>query len=228
MFGGGGGSTTAVVGNTSHPDAVVIWCHGLGDSPRGWQPFAEVLATELPDVKVVLPCAPVSPVSCNGGMPMTSWMDLEEIPISPSSPDPNVGITESLAILNSLVEQQMEETGLPSERVLVGGFSQGGAMSLAAVLLSEKKLAGCCCLSGWALPSQQLDRAAASSTNKTSPFLVCHGEADGVVLPSCGKGVVSMLRDAEFPHVTSVTWPGVGHGLGDDREVIAFIRGVLA
>ena len=69
------------VGNTVSATAVVVWIHGLGDTPDGWGQQMAKLAPALPHVRFELPLAPTQPVACNGGMAMTSWMDLEAIPI---------------------------------------------------------------------------------------------------------------------------------------------------
>lgn len=227
MF-GGPDTSTLVVGNSQDPTAAVIWMHGLGDSPRGWSPFCAQLSKDLPHVKFVLPCAPVSPVTCNGGMPMTSWMDLSAIPIAPDTPDPGTGVRESVAIVSGLVDAEVE-AGIPPERVVVAGFSQGGAMALATVLLSERRLGGCICLSGWALPSQDLESVVAQSANRNASFLVCHGEADGVVLPSCGAAAADILQAGGCPAVNVATYPGMGHSSCNEEEhdVLEFLSGVL-
>ena len=73
----------------SEPSAALIWMHGLGDTPDGWaQLLRDEVATELPHLRFVLPQAPVRPVTANGGQPMTSWMDLEALPVTMALKDP--------------------------------------------------------------------------------------------------------------------------------------------
>mmetsp|Transcript_35776 Transcript_35776/g.95972 ORF Transcript_35776/g.95972 Transcript_35776/m.95972 type:complete len:230 (-) Transcript_35776:399-1088(-) len=219
---------TTVVGNSADPTGVVVWMHGLGDSPRGWSSFCAGLARSMPHLKFVLPEAPVNPVSCNGGARMTSWMDLEEIPIFPESPDNGLHLPESLAIIDAIISDEIAK-GIPSERVVVGGFSQGGAMSLATVVKSERKLGGCAVLSGWALPKQDIPSAVPNSANKDTPFLVCHGESDQVVVAANGPLVAKILKDGGASSVQLHTYPGMPHSScpKEERDVAAWLSEVL-
>ena len=92
------------VGNTVSATAVVVWIHGLGDTPDGWGQQMAKLAPALPHVRFELPLAPTQPVACNGGMAMTSWMDLEAIPIDLRTPDTGRHQAESLSRLHALID----------------------------------------------------------------------------------------------------------------------------
>jgi predicted esterase len=185
----------------------------LGDSPHGWASFCQDLAHTLGGyVKFVLPWAPEQDVTCNGGMVMPSWMDLEEIPIHITSPDTGRHQPESIAIVHGLVDELIE-SGIPSERIVIGGFSQGGALALASTIKSPHKLAGCCSLSGWALPAQDLGNAVKTSASFTSPFLICHGEADQVVMAPNGPHVAQLLSDAGVKKVSLKTYPHLPHSM---------------
>lgn len=164
----------------SHPTATVIWMHGLGDSPMGWADFCSDLADSLQHVRFVLPQAPRTPVTCNGGMVMPSWMDLIEIPIRVQSPDNGKFQDSSISIIHNLIASEIGK-GIAAERIVLGGFSQGAALALAATIKAPQKIGGCISLSGWALPEQALGDSIAMSPSAKSPFLVCHGEEDRVV-----------------------------------------------
>mmetsp|Transcript_4804 Transcript_4804/g.5930 ORF Transcript_4804/g.5930 Transcript_4804/m.5930 type:complete len:223 (+) Transcript_4804:176-844(+) len=176
-------------------DACVIWMHGLGDTPHGWADMARKLRPKLKNIKWVLPCAPEEPVTCNSGYSSTSWMDIIEIPIGVHSPDNGVGQEKSVKIVKELVEKELQQ-GIPSDRIVIGGFSQGGAMALASTLNMDKPLAGCVVFSGWALPKQELAKKLKESVNRNIPYLICHGTADNVVLPENGKFCFNMLKEA--------------------------------
>ena len=148
---------------------------------------------------------------------MASWMDLEEIPIRPSSPDNGRHVDESLAIIEGIVGSEQSH-GIPTERIVIGGFSQGGAMSLASVVQATRRLAGCCVLSGWALPRQNVGSAASKSTNMNIPFLLCHGESDGVVVVDCAYNAKELLVTAGCSDVTLRTFPGLAHASCDEEE----------
>lgn len=161
-------------------------------------------------------------------MTMTSWMDLETIPIFPTSPDNGEHIDESLTIIDGIIAAE-ESGGVPAERIVVAGFSQGGAMSLATGVRAQKKLAGVCVLSGWALPKQNVGTIAATCANKDTPFLICHGEADRVVMFECGPNVKQVLDGAGCSDVTIHTYPGVAHSSCNEEEahVLEFLQRVV-
>jgi len=172
-----------VRGNVN-PDTVVVWLHGLGDTPMGWADMAEEMSSEMRWTKWRLPCAPEQPVTCNGGMPCTSWMDLIEIPIRVGSPDNGLHIEASIAAVHRIIDEEVEN-GIDAKRIILGGFSQGGALALCSAVKYPKPLGGCCVLSGWAPPAQKLGSILSKPENQTSasrtPYLICHGDDDQVV-----------------------------------------------
>merc|ERR1712173_178898 len=117
----------------------------------------------------ILPCAPEQPVTCNGGMVMTSWMDLLDIPITPVTDDNGKDLPESLMLIHKLIDDLVAE-GISANRIVLGGFSQGGALALAATLKYPKCLAGACVLSGWCLKNLDVPSLAKTSSNKGTPF----------------------------------------------------------
>lgn len=196
---------------------------GLGDSPHGWSGFAqEFVHTVGEHVKFILPYAPEQDVTCNGGAVMPSWMDLMEIPIRINSPDNGRQQDESISIIHSIIHEVIA-SGIPSERIVIGGFSQGGALALASTIKSHHKLAGCCCLSGWALPKQNLANMIQQSPSSKSPFLICHGENDQTVLPENAHHISNILIEAGVSDMTLKTYPRVTHSMSPQVLLSFFV-----
>ena len=142
-----------------HSASFVGPIHGLGDSNRGWLDVAGMMHQQMPHVKFVLPNAPTSPVTLNGGMAMPSWYDITSL--DDRANQPCTGIEESRAVVDALIAAEVA-AGIPLDRIVVGGFSQGGAMSLYAGLQYPGRLAGVLVMSGYlaAVGYVMLDSAA--------------------------------------------------------------------
>ena len=151
--------------STGNENALVIFMHGLGDTPDGWSQMAKQFKPSLLHIKWILPCAPRNSVSVNNGMRMTSWMDILEIPITTITPDNGVDIDESIAIVNKIINTEIEKGVIKPEKIIVGGFSQGAALAIASSLRFDKKLGGFFALSGWCLPKQNIK----DKNRKTAP-----------------------------------------------------------
>ena len=123
----------------------VLWLHGLGDTGAGWQGAFGPLAAAA---TFHHPTAPTAPVTINGGMQSTSWMDLKSFPVDLSEPEAGSDFDATVASVHGMLEQ-IEADGTPAEQILIGGFSQGGATSLAAGLAYPRRLAGIVSISGW-------------------------------------------------------------------------------
>merc|ERR1712010_123973 len=97
--------------------AAVIFLHGLGDTCAGWSSIARQYAAELPHVHWEFPNAPTQPVTCNGGMRMTSWFDIDNIPIDESENDNPKGLGDSIATLHNVIKSVSEKHQIPTERI---------------------------------------------------------------------------------------------------------------
>uniref|UniRef100_A0A0W0FQ38 Acyl-protein thioesterase 1 n=1 Tax=Moniliophthora roreri TaxID=221103 RepID=A0A0W0FQ38_MONRR len=141
--------------------ATVIFVHGLGDTGHGWKPVADMFQSDpsLAHIKWVLPHSPQRPVTANMGMIMPSWFDIESFGFKTSEDEH--GMMESVRSLTQLIDAETK-SGLSANRIVLGGFSQGAAMSLLTGLTSEKRLAGVVALSGW-LPLEEKFKASLSS-----------------------------------------------------------------
>ncbi|TCD63882.1 hypothetical protein EIP91_004822 [Steccherinum ochraceum] len=202
--------------------ATVIFVHGLGDSGAGWKPVAEMLGQDpkLRHVKWILPHAPSIPVTANFGMEMPSWFDIANFDWKP--PEDEQGMNKTANLLRQLIADEVKE-GIPSERIVLGGFSQGGAMTLLTSLTTEKKFGGLVVLSAW-LPLAQKwasDPAAVKNTSFTkTPLFWAHGEADPLIPIAIAKrsteavkstlGVTDATKDS-LVGLTFRTYPGMQH-----------------
>jgi len=180
-----------VAATTKHT-ATVIFAHGLGDSGHGWKPVAEAFAADpsLQHIKWVLPHAPNRAVSVNFGMVMPAWSDLRSFDLEQEEDEK--GLLESSKKLSDLISAEVD-SGIGSERVVLGGFSQGGAMSLLTGLTSERKLAGVAVLSGF-LPLSSKFKGMLNDHAKTIPIFWGHGTDDPLVLPKFATRSVGFLK----------------------------------
>ncbi|KAJ1927906.1 hypothetical protein EC988_010201, partial [Linderina pennispora] len=139
--------TSVVLKARAQHTASVIFLHGLGDSGHGWAPVAQILSRTLPHVKFILPNAPESPVTLNFGMSMPSWYDIRSLERVTKDED-EAGMRESMIKVNKIISDEVA-AGISPERIVLGGFSQGGAMTLFTGLQSELKLGGLIVLSAY-------------------------------------------------------------------------------
>lgn len=205
-------------------DSVVIWLHGLGDTAMGWAPAMPSLGLERS--KFVIPTAVSRGITLNGGMEMPGWFDI--FGLSPTSPEDERGFAESSARVCALVEREIAH-GIPANRIIVAGFSQGGALALHVTLRYPQRLAGCVALSTW-LPLRREYPAALSATAKLTPVLQCHGEQDGIVPRSWGRGSFEVMQGLGLEDVTWKEYKGMAHSACDQelQDVGAFLKRVLS
>ena len=162
----------------AEPRGTVIWMHGLGAD--GWDFVPIVRELPLPDdleLRFVFPHAPVRPVTINNGYEMRAWYDIRQEDIS-RVPD-EAGIRESQAQVEALIAREARR-GIPADRVVLAGFSQGGAIALQTGLRHREKLAGILALSTYLPLAESLD-AEASAANKSTPIFMAHGTQDPVI-----------------------------------------------
>ena len=174
--------STVIINATAKHTATVILSHGLGDTADGWTDAAGEMARQLPHIKWILPTAPTAPVTLNGGMRMPSWYDIESLTRSRAEQECK-GIDDSTSKLHRLISSE-NEVGIEPSRIVLAGFSQGGAMSLWTGLqlpaTFSSRLAGVLVLSGY-LPKEHAFTL--SEHGKNTPVFHCHGTADPLVIP---------------------------------------------
>ncbi|MGI9301223.1 MAG: alpha/beta hydrolase [Gammaproteobacteria bacterium] len=177
------------------PDAAVIWLHGLGADGNDFVPVAQQL--NLPAalaVRFVFPNAPIQAVTINAGMPMPAWYDI--VTLGERSADDEAGIRKSADAIARLVARERER-GVASERVVIAGFSQGGAIALHAGLRYPDRLAGIMALSTY-LPLQEKLEAERSDANHSTPIFMAHGTVDPTVLFEWGAASRDLLRELGY------------------------------
>ncbi|GAA5984407.1 hypothetical protein JCM10908_003335 [Rhodotorula pacifica] len=211
--------------------ASIIFSHGLGDSAAGWAPLAMTLRLkpQFRHIRFVLPTAPVQPVTANGGYRMTSWFDIQEFgnPRNGIRAEDDAGMLSSVRTIQSLITSEVD-SGIPSDRILVGGFSQGAVISYLTGITSERKLAGIVALSGFLGMAGKIE---SMKTDHATKLLIFHGhgDADPVVEYQWGQKTIDTLKEAGFGDITFKTYPGMEHSFCDaeQRDLEAFIQRVL-
>lgn len=198
---------SAVVPAARKATAAVIFLHGLGDNGHGW---AEALAgIKLPHVKYICPHASNMPVSLNFGMQMPSWFDIYGL--SPDSKEDEGGIKTASEKIKALIDQEVKN-GIPSHRIILGGFSQGGALSLYTALTTHQKLAGVVALSCWLPLRQNFPQECANSSNQDVHVLQCHGDADHLVPFTFGHSTAELMKTlVNASNYTFKSYRGLAH-----------------
>jgi phospholipase/carboxylesterase len=190
--------------------ASVIWLHGLGADGWDFQPIVPELG--LPAslaLRFVFPHAPRRPVTLNGGMPMRAWYDIAELSLSARSFDEE-GIRESAGMVEELVARERDR-GVPSERIVLGGFSQGGALAMHVALRARERLAGLVALSCYLLLPERLE-SEASAQSRSLPIFMGHGEEDPVVPLQAGEQTRDRLVAAGYsPRFETYPMPHAVH-----------------
>ncbi|KAL8292683.1 hypothetical protein RQP46_001295 [Phenoliferia psychrophenolica] len=210
--------------------ATIIFSHGLGDTAAGWAPFAESLKRRFQHIKWILPTAPVQPVTLNMGHSMNSWFDITTLTPPgnglPSQED-EAGMLKSVKRISDLVAAEVD-AGIPADRIVVGGFSQGAVIGLLTSLTLERKLAGTICLSGWLALSDKIHMMQTEHANKL-PIFWGHGKRDQVVKYTWGEMSVEKLKGMGFKNIEFNSYPQMQHSLCDEEQadVEAWLRKTL-
>lgn len=178
-------------------DASVIWMHGLGADGHDFAPIPPELG--LPEdlaVRYVFPHAPRIPVTINMGMVMPAWYDITQLDLTGRGHD-ETGIRRSDAQIRALIDREIER-GVPARRIVLAGFSQGGAMALHTGLRHPEPLAGVMVLSAYLLLADKLDDEAHQANRRTSIFQA-HGSLDPMVPVTAGRASYERLKEAGHP-----------------------------
>ncbi len=176
------------------PGAAVIWLHGLGADGHDFVPIVEELALPagLP-VRFVFPHAPVRPVAINNGMRMRAWYDI--------APDmrrqDEAGIRESARTVEGFLSREIA-AGVPADRIVLAGFSQGGAITLHTGLRYGQKLAGLLALSTY-LPLPEAYAVERNPARADTPILMCHGQHDPMLPLQLGAWSRDVMQQDGYP-----------------------------
>lgn len=163
----------------SHPTHAVIWLHGLGADGHDFEPVVGQFDTaRLPPTHFVFPHAPMRPVTINAGYVMRAWYDIVSLDFEEGREDP-AGVRESATQVETLIARE-HARGIADERIVLAGFSQGGAIALHTGLRHPGRLAGVLALSTYLPLADTLEQEAAAA-NLTVPIFMAHGRQDGVI-----------------------------------------------
>lgn len=206
------------------PMASIIWMHGLGADAHDFEPAVPMLQFNSGRaVRFIFPNAPVRPVTLNGGMRMRAWYDL--ISIERDAPEDEAGIRASAASIEALIHRE-QERGIAAKRIVMAGFSQGGAIALFTALRYPEKLAGIVALSSY-VPIAHVVQSEASDVNLGTPIFMAHGQFDDVVPCNYARNSRQRLHKAgydvewhEYPITHSVIPEELQHVKGFLERVI--------
>jgi phospholipase/carboxylesterase len=183
-------------------DAAVIWLHGLGADGNDFVPIVPELGLPADHrIRFVFPHAPAIPVTLNFGTVMPAWYDIRTLESRGSDED---GVRVSVAHLERLIAREIER-GVLAERIVIAGFSQGGAIALFGGLRHSSRLAGILALSTYLLLPEKLGSEAAAS-NRAVPILQCHGSMDPMVPEAMGRTARDHLTELGY-QVEYETYP---------------------
>lgn len=171
-------------------NASIIWLHGLGADGSDFAPLVPQLG--LPDsfgIRFIFPNAPSIPVSINNGFVMPAWYDIKEVDIDRHVDEEQ--LKQSAAGVHALIDKEIER-GVDSSRIIVAGFSQGGAVSYEAGLTYPKPLAGIMALSTYFATATSIK---VNPIQNSIPILICHGSMDPVVSEALGLKSAATLKN---------------------------------
>lgn len=206
------------------PASTVIWLHGLGADGYDFVPVVrELEALGAPAARYVFPHAPIIPVTINNGHPMRAWYDIVGTDLARREDE--AGLRRSQAQVEALIAREAAR-GVPPARIVLAGFSQGGAITLQTGLRQREPLAGLVALSCY-LPLTPLAAAEQAAESRDVPIFLAHGSSDPVVPPARGAAARDELLRLghavewhEYPMPHSVCSEEIGH-------VAAFLARVL-
>lgn len=173
---------------SARPDSTVIWLHGLGADGNDFAPIIpELRLPATAAIRFIFPHAPAIPVTINGGYVMPAWYDIMEMQINRRIDIE--GLMASARAINGFIDRELDR-GIASRRIIVAGFSQGGAVAYQVVLSHDKPLGGLLAMSTYLATADTLDYTA---VNKKIPISVQHGLHDPVVPEQLGRTAVARL-----------------------------------
>jgi len=208
------------------PDSCVIWLHGLGADGHDFEPIVPELGLD-PGLKIrfIFPHAPMIPVTINQGFVMRAWYDIRENRIEAEQDE--AGIRQSAQVLGQLIEEQVE-SGIASERIVLAGFSQGGAIALFTALRYARQLAGAMVLSSYMPLSHSLE-AEKIEANSDLPIFLAHGSDDPVIPVDLAYRTRSQLEQQGY----TLNWheyAGMAHGVSAQEisDIAGWLQQTLA
>ena len=205
-----------------NPSASVIWLHGLGADGNDFAPIVPELELPKAAIRFVFPHAPVQPVTINGGMRMRAWYDITDGAIRRED---ERGVRASQALIEALIGRERKR-GTKAERVVLAGFSQGGAIALQTGLRHPERIAGIMALSTYVPLAEKLP-VEASAANRGVPIFMAHGSYDPIIPLVRAEQSRELLQSLGYP----VEWReyGMPHSVCPEElaHIGAWLRKVL-
>jgi phospholipase/carboxylesterase len=178
-----------------NPRAAIIWLHGLGADGHDFEPIVpELVQPSERALRFVFPHAPMRPVTLNGGYVMRAWYDIKAL--DRRAAEDESGIRTSQALITEMIRCE-NARGILTDRIVLAGFSQGGAMALFSGTRYPERLAGIIGLSCYQLLGGRFD-AERLPANQATPIFLAHGTQDPVVAPALGEAACRQLQAAGY------------------------------
>jgi phospholipase/carboxylesterase len=208
-----------------NPEASVIWMHGLGADGNDFVPIVQELDLAVaPAIRFIFPHAPMQPVTINGGYVMRAWYDIAAADLGHIQDE--IGIRRSQKEIEKLIARE-RELGIDPSRIVLAGFSQGGAIALHTGLRYPERVAGILALSSY-VPIAHTVAAEAHPANAGVPIFMAHGVQDNVIPFAFGSASRDFLKQHGYP----VEWHEyfMPHSvcMEEIADIGAFLTGILA
>ncbi len=205
--------------------STVIWMHGLGADAHDFEPIVpELRLRQESGIRFVFPNAPVRSVTINGGMAMRAWYDILSVDL-PNRED-SAGVRDSEQTIQTLIRWEVSR-GIPEHRILIAGFSQGGAMALHTALRYPQRLAGILALSCY-IPLAETLQAERHPANQDIPIFMAHGLYDEVIPVGYGNAAARQLESLGYAPQWHQYPMGHEVNLQEIRDIGAWLTRVLA
>ncbi len=206
------------------PTGTVIWLHGLGADGHDFEPLVpELMAPGQAALRFIFPHAPIRPVTLNGGFAMRAWYDI--VSLERRGPEDERGVRVSQARIEALIGRE-NQRGIATGRIVLAGFSQGGALALYAGVRHAQQLAGIMGLSCYMLLAARFATERAPA-NQATPIFLAHGSEDPVVAPLLGEQTRRLLQENHY----AVEWHtySMPHSVCPQEvaDIAAWLRRVL-
>ena len=211
--------------------ATVVFLHGLGDTSYGWAEGMWALGSyeNLDHVKFILPTADVKPVTMNNNFPCPAWFDITGL--ESRANETCSGLDESCDRIIEICQDEMDNHGIPANRIVVGGFSQGGAVSLFSSLSRAFQPAGVICMSGYLPRANTFLDWKNKNSDLDMPIRFFHGEQDVVVKVDWARESGKLIKESGFSNITMSAYPAMQHNASEEelkdvaKEVASMIPG---
>ena len=197
--------------------ATVIFLHGLGDTSFGWAEGMWAVGSyeKLDHVKFIMPTAPVMPVTINNNMPCPAWYDITGL--ESRANETCEGLDESYDRIIKMCQEEIDFEGIPSDRIVLAGFSQGGAVSLFSGLSGNFQPAGIICMSGYMPRAESFSDWKNESIKMDVPIRLFHGEQDQVVKVEWARKSGKVIKDTGFNNISMSAYPAMQHNASEEE-----------